>query len=58
MTPRLLLVLIRSLPRATPFSPGAVLWAALAAEQEASLTSIERLRARQAHYAMKGGSGD
>jgi hypothetical protein len=58
MTPRRLLTLIRSLPRATALSPGAVLWHVLDAEFEQSLTSAERIRARQALYAKKGGSGD
>jgi hypothetical protein len=58
MTPRSLLVRIRALPRATAFRQGALIWAVLEAEQEAALTSVERLRARTAHYALKGGSGD
>lgn len=48
MTLRRLLVLVRALP------PDALTHMTLASEQEKSLTSVERLRERQAHYA-KGG---
>jgi hypothetical protein len=64
LTPRRLWLMVRSLPHATMGSPGALLWHVLDAEQEAAeqeptvVITPEYLRARQAHYAMKGGAGD
>lgn len=52
MTLRRLMVLVKALP------PDSLTHLTLAAEETKALTSVDRLRERQAYYAQKGGVSD